>query len=590
MTATRGWIVALIVAAVCGCSGNKPTTPPVSRLAKPPQEKPAGAEVAMVAQPAPDEAAAAEAPDEGGPPDKPEPAPVQEAGERILMFTKGGPVVIEVFVTIDGQPYLTAQGRLVDELLKMADSSGDGMPTWDELIAHPQFSRFATPNPGETAPTAEQQKKNFDRDNDGQVSRGEAERFLTQVARPQMSLALEGSMSQYRSKIVELLDLNGDRYLSADEWPAAEQELLLRDLDGNEVLDAFEVAGTTPMPGQPAEAMRPRYSDDGVPRAMLLGARDNWGPVLYWLEELYLHEGVLCPESFPLAPTLFGQLDLDGDARLSKEELERFKVIPAHVELEVHFGRTDQARGPRVRGISPELRDVQAVDGLAAVEIGGLRLELLADDLLPSQDFEAQARTTLERLDADQNGYLEEAEVDDQEEALPAGTFKSWDTDEDGKVYAAELAAYLKSQQAPAVSRIRATVGDADDPYFVALDTDSDGRLSLREMRSAAARLSLLDANADGRLTSGEIPTVVTLAVDRGDGNPPMMRRARRVRSADGTPDGEAPRWFSGMDRNADRDLSPAEFLGTPEQFARLDLNSDGFIDPSEAHSASAGP
>lgn len=40
------------------------------------------------------------------------------------------------------------------------------------------------------------------------------------------------------------------------------------------------------------------------------------------------------------------------------------------------------------------------------------------------------------------------------------------------------------------------------------------------------------------------------------------------------------------MDRNGDGLVSPEEFLGPPELFRRLDLNSDGFISVDEAESA----
>ena len=36
------------------------------------------------------------------------------------------------------------------------------------------------------------------------------------------------------------------------------------------------------------------------------------------------------------------------------------------------------------------------------------------------------------------------------------------------------------------------------------------------------------------------------------------------------------------MDRNADGEISPREFLGTPEQFSQLDANGDGFLDADE--------
>jgi hypothetical protein len=37
------------------------------------------------------------------------------------------------------------------------------------------------------------------------------------------------------------------------------------------------------------------------------------------------------------------------------------------------------------------------------------------------------------------------------------------------------------------------------------------------------------------------------------------------------------------MDRNQDGDVSQREFLGTPEEFKRIDADGDGLISPAEA-------
>ncbi len=49
------------------------------------------------------------------------------------------------------------------------------------------------------------------------------------------------------------------------------------------------------------------------------------------------------------------------------------------------------------------------------------------------------------------------------------------------------------------------------------------------------------------------------------------------------------PLWFRKMDRNGDGDVSRSEFLGTKEQFHRIDGDGDGLIDAAEAERADGG-
>ena len=44
------------------------------------------------------------------------------------------------------------------------------------------------------------------------------------------------------------------------------------------------------------------------------------------------------------------------------------------------------------------------------------------------------------------------------------------------------------------------------------------------------------------------------------------------------------------MDRNGDGDVSRREFLGTPEEFKKLDLDGDGLISREEAEKAELLP
>jgi len=84
----------------------------------------------------------------------------------------------------------------------------------------------------------------------------------------------------------------------------------------------------------------------------------------------------------------------------------------------------------------------------------------------------------------------------------------------------------------------------------------------------------------------GEVTGAYELAFTRGAG---PVQQGFRIEtydsSAASTPERSrnAPAWFRRMDRNADGDVSPREFLGPLEEFRRLDADHDGLIDPKEA-------
>src|SRR4029077_14653850 len=81
-------------------------------------------------------------------------------------------------------------------------------------------------------------------------------------------------------------------------------------------------------------------------------------------------------------------------------------------------------------------------------------------------------------------------------------------------------------------------------------------------------------AGKTGRITRDEIPPTVVLVVQRG----PF------VEATEGNVlENAGPPWFFRAARNQDGDLDREEFLGSPEDFDRLDLNGDGWIELDEA-------
>jgi Ca2+-binding EF-hand superfamily protein len=119
------------------------------------------------------------------------------------------------------------------------------------------------------------------------------------------------------------------------------------------------------------------------------------------------------------------------------------------------------------------------------------------------------------------------------------------------------------------------------------LDTSGDGRLSIRELRTAGERLKTFDADGDGRITRREIPRQFAVTIGRGNGGYgyAAVSGGFRLAGAPAAASG-ARNWFTSMDRNGDGDISPREFLGTPEQFRKLDADGDSLVDRREADAA----
>ncbi len=123
---------------------------------------------------------------------------------------------------------------------------------------------------------------------------------------------------------------------------------------------------------------------------------------------------------------------------------------------------------------------------------------------------------------------------------------------------------------------------------FDLLDTDRDGRLSVRELRGAAKLLDRLDPDRKGYLVRADIPRSYQLTLRRGPASAgggagilDLYSRPERTDTVAERTDG--PMWFRKMDRNRDGDVSRKEFLGTDEQFRSIDTDGDGLISVEEA-------
>ena len=544
---------------------------------------------------------------------KPPPAP---PAERFLLFTPTNPLIVEVELTIDGQPHLAAMEKLVDEVLKLADTDGDKRPTWKEVA---ESKRFKYGQFGNLAINVENGIKQildlYDTDRDSAVDRAEVPRFLTRNAGGARPFSIRGTAdfretSRYESPLWNLLNTDGDRHsISAAEIAAAPSRLRSRDTDDDDlVVPADLAANTAAMPGE----MPTRRRDRGPTAARLLASDAKWDMIRVDLDDQYALGGNLNAESLPWTPKLFSQLDADKNGRLVKAEYLLLDKVPAHIRLAVNFGKSakaeekkdvaiDEKKGEekkpdeaaktespvqiRVLKLCDELEalphSLSEQSGRLTLNIGGMCLTFYTNDTVAAVDFEARAKQFLDMYDADKNGYLESKEVPADAQAA-FGSVEAVDTDEDGKVYPGEIVAFLTQQQAALRSQVHAKAEDREDAFFLALDENGDERLDGREIENAPARLKLFDENGDGEIVGDELPPAMIVGFSRGSLQnidalfvmPSLVARA---------PAKEVPRWFTLMDTSGDGAISRREFLGEIEQFEKLDANTDGFLDAMES-------
>jgi len=469
-------------------------------------------------------------------PQTPESKPEPPKPERVAIFTPGGPLLVDVTMTLDGHPYNQAFDEQLAALLKAADSDDDGAATWQELLDNDEYVKEAYS--GRPALNERQKRdaiKQYDLNEDGHIQKQEATSWLGRDAgRSAAAFRVRSSRayvpnSRTHSRVWPFLDRDGNGELSATELAAAGDALLRLDADDDQVLTLEELASLR----EQLLGQNQMYATNDATRDAAVHLEPGYTieRLDYMLPDIYSPHQTLSPESFPALPKLFAQLDKSGEEWLDRDELARLLTVEPHVKLAVEFNSTPTADQPAAKvtllGYSEEVQQFgEAASDRLALSLGGTRLAVSATGAaIPEQPMMAYGGGAQNQL---------ELMVHDQEDAL-----------------------------------------------FEELDANGDGRLGTREMTACRERLATRDANGDGALTADELPYSMIVAFMRGgvggDGFYSPPRTAPVATSA------EAPEWFRHADFNGDGDVSRREFLGAPARFQEIDGDGNGFVDASEA-------
>jgi Ca2+-binding EF-hand superfamily protein len=556
------------------------------------------------------------------------------------------PVLVRMHARFDGKPLDKAAEAFLTHLFKYLDVDGDGALNKEEAERVPAletifrggmgrdggFGGGGGPRKGGGGDASGPKFEELDTDKDGEVTREELAAHyrkkgfvpyqfqLTPPATPfNISNILGGGRSEpsveaVRKAIFALLDTNNDGKLSKEELAAAPAVLLRFDENDDEVITAKELipdaAPADPIAGFGAMMRGPQKKDSAVNNRLLIPSPTTPSETDQLVSRLLERYGPksdkpadkkLSRNDIGLDEATFKHLDTNKDGMLDSKELTAgFVQRDPDLDLLLRLGKKTAAEAS-IEVVSSKDRPgplagrIELKDGLLLLDLRLTLLEMRVDDADRTDQFAGIVRqailTQFKQADTNNNGTLNETEANRTFGPL----FKAMDRDHDGKLTEKEVVDYLdeyaKIHALARAACVTLALTDVSRGLFDLLDTDRDGRLSVREMRQAPKLLEKFDRSKKGFLTQDDIPQSYRVTVRRGPSSAGGVGKEAAFISIYLGNYGEAPAeravagpaWFRKMDRNGDGDVSRKEFLGSNEQFRKIDSNGDGLISLEEA-------
>lgn len=501
-----------------------------------------------------------------------DPAPVVQW--NLIFIGPDQAVPILVTVSADDGPQARRQ-KLAAMLLQRFDSDKDGKLSAAEAALLPKGAKAAGPGLGDEWKTLDRSPA------DDSLSVEELAVFVNEQLGPAFQLTTRPPRLAQSVELVPRLDGDHDQAISTQELLGGMSLLRQADLDDDEAVSIAELQPNprrailnrqqTPQanftPAFPVNT--PEEVSIAVQQILKVFGSDTQGESVA-VTHILTAAGM--PETF----------DTNQDGRLNAEELTQWVQAKQPV---VRITAALAQKRPSTVQIE-EGNAMTPAGAKASTSLGGAAVEVNATNNRAEQtDSTKLYRVRFLTADQNKNGYLEETEFPTLQ--LPV-QFKDVDANGDGMLMRDELTTFVEFDAIALQARIELMVGEEGKTLFEILDANTDRRLTMREIREGFSRLASVDRNHDERVAQSELESRYRFTFSFGrnmefspTGNTQMMPTTPRLRSQS-----TGPIWYRRMDRNLDGDISWREFLGSREQFIKLDQNADELIDLNEANAA----
>jgi Ca2+-binding EF-hand superfamily protein len=499
----------------------------------------------------------------------------------VILLLDDGPVHLRLHVGVQGVSLAEARRQFVAGLLAKLDADKDGKLSREEANKSPLLRVKQRPRASGFLESLK---------SDTRMAASEVAKKIDALGGQPIGYRDELTSSKNDIEVFKLLDVDTSGSLDVKEIQEAANLILSRDEDGDQCVAFQEFIPPAPPPDPQQVALmaaNPPIPPVATVSSLMRSATEALLPARLARKYNKRADQGLDASELGWSRDRISALDGDGNGLLDTNELKGLAAAIPDLEMRVDLLPAGAAGGTiKVEATLGKRLDDDSRPDYAKLALGGAVITFSHRNLDPFTSAIEAAMQQFNLLDADANGYLSKDETAERIR-FERGLFDLIDLDGDEKVMADEMKEYVRARVEPAASTCRVNLYDTGNGFFMALDTNADGRVSVREVRRAAASLKQLDRDGQPGIGQTEPVRHFHLEFVRGSYQlfgPSEQLLAQTPAFQQRTPTG--PIWFQRMDRNNDGDLTWNEFLGPRPIYHQLDADHDDLLDPQEAAKA----